>query len=157
MELVIQFESGPLDGQIRIFKPENGVPFELKSIAVPYIKPISEYTDADFYRMRPDFQYITYKPTNRSVDGAWIWAMEEGCMNDKHTPIEPYPFHPLPSALTEAPANKWEAFKQKWFPAWALKRWPVKTCNIYKEINQLMDDVSGVMGVPKRFIDDDPA
>jgi len=29
--------------------------------------------------------------------------------------------------MLEVPANWWEHFKQRWFPAWALKRWPVLT------------------------------
>jgi hypothetical protein len=29
--------------------------------------------------------------------------------------------------LLEVPANWWEHFKERWFPAWALKRWPVLT------------------------------
>lgn len=27
--------------------------------------------------------------------------------------------------LLRVPANWWQHFKQRWFPAWALKRWPV--------------------------------
>lgn len=27
--------------------------------------------------------------------------------------------------VLKVPANWWEHFKQRWFPAWALKRWPV--------------------------------
>lgn len=29
--------------------------------------------------------------------------------------------------ILRVPANWWEHFKQRWFPAWALKRWPVLT------------------------------
>lgn len=27
--------------------------------------------------------------------------------------------------ILQVPANWWEHFKQRWFPAWALERWPV--------------------------------
>ena len=27
--------------------------------------------------------------------------------------------------ILQVPANWWEHFKQRWFPKWALKRWPV--------------------------------
>ncbi len=27
--------------------------------------------------------------------------------------------------ILKTPANWWEHFKQRWFPRWALKRWPV--------------------------------
>ena len=27
--------------------------------------------------------------------------------------------------VLEVPANWWQHFKQRWFPRWALKRWPV--------------------------------
>ena len=30
----------------------------------------------------------------------------------------------------EVPGDWWEHFKQRWFPAWALKRWPVKVKKI---------------------------
>jgi len=30
----------------------------------------------------------------------------------------------------EVPADWWEHFKQRWFPAWALARWPVRTLEI---------------------------
>jgi hypothetical protein len=28
------------------------------------------------------------------------------------------------------PASWWEHFKQQWFPAWALRRWPVKEAKV---------------------------
>ena len=30
-----------------------------------------------------------------------------------------------PELIIEYPLNWWQAFKQRWFPQWALKRWPV--------------------------------
>lgn len=30
------------------------------------------------------------------------------------------------SLTVEWPASVWQAFKDRWFPAWALRRWPVK-------------------------------
>lgn len=31
----------------------------------------------------------------------------------------------------EWPANWWEALKERWFPAWALRRWPVQKKSIH--------------------------
>lgn len=31
----------------------------------------------------------------------------------------------LPAKIITYPADWWQAFKQRWFPGWALKRWPV--------------------------------
>lgn len=42
---------------------------------------------------------------------AWkVWLLEEMVMQDR----------------AEWPANWWEAFKERWFPAWLKKRYPVR-------------------------------
>ncbi len=34
------------------------------------------------------------------------------------------------------PADWWEAFKERWFPKWALQRWPVKykTISVHRDV-----------------------
>lgn len=32
---------------------------------------------------------------------------------------------------THVPADWWQAFKERWFPDWALERWPVRNRTIY--------------------------
>lgn len=32
-----------------------------------------------------------------------------------------------PEDVHEYPSDWWQAFKERWFPEWALKRWPVET------------------------------
>ena len=39
--------------------------------------------------------------------------------------------------LTKYPRDWWEAVKERWFPAWALKRWPV----LYNRIDELYPEL----------------
>ena len=34
----------------------------------------------------------------------------------------------------EYPADWWHALKERWFPLWAKKRWPVKKTKVYREV-----------------------
>ena len=50
----------------------------------------------------------------------------------------------FPDDAWDVPTSKFQKFKKKYFPKWALKRWPVKTYNLIKEINQIFDEVASV-------------
>lgn len=34
------------------------------------------------------------------------------------------------------PADWWQAFKERWFPMWALRRWPVRCHELHREIER---------------------
>ncbi len=40
------------------------------------------------------------------------------------------------------PSNWWQAFKERWFPAWALKRWPVQYMAYVLRARELYPDVA---------------
>ena len=43
----------------------------------------------------------------------------------------------LDTVEAEWPADWWQAFRQRWFPAWALRRWPVKMHTVRLEAKEL--------------------
>ena len=66
------------------------------------------------------------------------------------------PAQPLKPAIFMHPRDWWEAFKERWFPKWALRRWPVVQTvhewsgeDIYPEYR---DQIRARMGVPYRMI-----
>ena len=42
----------------------------------------------------------------------------------------------------EYPADWWEAFKERWLPAWAKKRWPVRWVRVRLEAKELYPKLS---------------
>ena len=40
------------------------------------------------------------------------------------------------------PADWWQAFKERWFPAWVLKRWPVQYTEYVLRARELYPDVA---------------
>jgi hypothetical protein len=48
--------------------------------------------------------------------------------------------------VVEYPATWWEAFKARWFPRWALKRWPVKLTTVRVEARALLPDIPPQVG-----------
>ena len=43
----------------------------------------------------------------------------------------------LEEVKAEYPADWWQAFKERWFPAWAKKRWPVEWVRVRLEAKEL--------------------
>lgn len=39
------------------------------------------------------------------------------------------------------PADWWQSFKKRWFPAWALKKWPAKHTEVTFEANAYYPDI----------------
>ena len=65
----------------------------------------------------------------------------------------------LSTIEVKSPANWWEHFKLRWFPSWALKRWPVEV--LVQEIPQSIQHVCPHINVPGnmshiRFLCHDP-
>ena len=44
--------------------------------------------------------------------------------------------------VIEHPSNWWQAFKERWFPAWALNRWPMKVTTHTIESKELYPDLA---------------
>ncbi len=42
----------------------------------------------------------------------------------------------------EYPADWWQAFRERWFPAWVLRRWPVKKTVVRLEAKELYPKLS---------------
>ncbi|HEU5276864.1 MAG TPA: hypothetical protein VFU97_24620 [Xanthobacteraceae bacterium] len=44
------------------------------------------------------------------------------------------------------PTDWWQHFKQRWFPAWALKRWPVRLTEVRATASQLFPEIKPAFG-----------
>lgn len=65
--------------------------------------------EATRYFMKPEVDIV------RDIAGRMIFTLK-GCLLGEDAKKE----------ICEYPANWQEAFKERWFPRWALRRWPVK-------------------------------
>ena len=90
--------------------------------------------DADFFEVKADsIRYILERFTARIYfDESVLRTMRMEAINDFRRDQMVYQLSMMVAAWREqrilrVPANWWEHFKQRWFPKWALKRWPVLT------------------------------
>ena len=61
--------------------------------------------------------------------------------------------HKLPERKFSYPSDWWQAFKLRWFPAWALKRYPVRYTVITVSANALYPDFKVALPDQRHFID----
>lgn len=59
---------------------------------------------------------------------------------------------PLRCEVVEFPRDWWQAFRQRWFPRWALVRWPVRLCRVELRADAVYPEIPIVEGRGPRIV-----